>query len=131
MKEQWERMWLEGMNRKPELNTSAQKQVSYGLNKILESSGKDRCQIKVEAGAEITTMVCVVGGVQESLLGSREGDTIVVVSTNEEVEGKPGQKDKAGKWPLEDTGRHTDSGLMGKAERQLQPHILTPNSHRV
>ena len=36
MEEQWERIWLEGTNRKPELNMSTLRLAPYGTNEILK-----------------------------------------------------------------------------------------------
>ena len=43
MEEKQERMWLEGTDSKPDLNTSALRLVPYGMKRSLELLGKIRC----------------------------------------------------------------------------------------
>ena len=79
MEEQWERLWLEGMNRMPKLEESGIRLISYGTDRSLELLGKARCLIKAEVGAEMITSVYMIKGAQESLLGLRDAQTLGIL----------------------------------------------------
>ena len=63
----------------PELKESAIRLIPYGTNKSLELLGEARCLIKAEVGVEMITRVNVIRGVQESLLGLRDGENLGIL----------------------------------------------------
>ena len=97
------RIQPEGANKLPKLKKSMVRLVPYGNNKTLELLGRSRCQIKAGVRAEVTTIVYVVRGVKESLLGLRdrkalgfikiqpEGDTVRMLEmATKEADPPPG-----------------------------------------
>ena len=52
------------------------KLVPYGTSQDLEVMGRSKCILTAGAGAEVTTIVYVVKGANESLLGLRDGEAL-------------------------------------------------------
>ena len=87
----------------PVLRESKIRLLPYGTDKSLELLGESRCQITAEAGAETTTTINVIRGVQESLLGLKDGEALGILKIN----------------PGGDAVK-TDAGPLPRAERQTQ-----------
>ena len=80
--EQWDKILLEGANRMPVLKESKIRLIPYGTEESLEVLGECECQMTAEAGAETTTMIYIVRGMQESLLGLRDGEALGMLKIN-------------------------------------------------
>ena len=52
----------------------------------LEILGRTRCELQARGGAKITTIVCVVKGAKESLLGLQDGEALGIISIEPDVE---------------------------------------------
>ena len=55
--------------RKPKLKRNRVQLVPYGTSQHLEVLGRSKCMLTAEAGTKVDTIVYVVKGAKESLLG--------------------------------------------------------------
>ena len=74
-------------NRKPKLKKNKVRLVPYGTNQHLEVLGRSKCTMTARAGAKVDTIVYVVRGAKESLLGLKDGEALGII--NIQPEGEP------------------------------------------
>ena len=77
--EQWQKVRSLSGNRKPRLKANQIRLVPYGTSQGLTVLGSARCILKAQTGATITTMVYVVRGAKESLLGLKDGEALGII----------------------------------------------------
>ena len=84
--EQWLKVQAVKGNRKPRLKKNMVRLVPYGTSEGLTVLGRSRCTLKAGAGATVDTMVYVVKGAKESLLGLKDGEALGIIKIKPEGE---------------------------------------------
>ena len=84
--EQWRQVQADKNNRKPKLKRNRVKLVPYGTSQNLEVMGRSKCTMIAEAGAKVDTIVYVVKGAKESLLGLKDGEALGIIKIRPEGE---------------------------------------------
>ena len=84
--EQWRQVRADKDNRKPKLKRNRVKLVPYGTSQNLEVMGRSKCTMIAEAGAQVDTIVYVVKGAKESLLGLKDGEALGIIKIQPEGE---------------------------------------------
>ena len=85
--EQWQLVQADKNNRRPKLKKNKVRLVPYGTNQHLEVLGRSKCTMTAGAGAKVDTIVYVVRGAKESLLGLKDGEALGII--NIQPEGEP------------------------------------------
>ena len=84
--EDWQQVQAGKNNRMPKLKRNKVKLVPYGTSQNLEVMGRSKCILMAGAGAEVTTIIYVVKGAKESLLGLRDGEGLGIIKIQPEGE---------------------------------------------
>ena len=84
--EQWQRVQAAKNHRRPTLKRNRVKLVPYGTSQGLTVLGRSKCMLTAKAGAKVETIVYVVRGAKESLLGLRDGEALGIIRIQPEGE---------------------------------------------
>ena len=77
--EQWKKVQADGSNRKPKLKINKVRLVPYGTSQGLTVLGRSKCRLTARAGNTVETVVYVVRGAKESLLGLKDGEDLGII----------------------------------------------------
>ena len=82
--EDWKYICPKQGKRKPKLKRTTRKFTPYGTRVNLECLGRTKVKIRAKAGATIRTMMYVIRGVKESLIGRLDAKRLGLIVINEE-----------------------------------------------
>ena len=71
-------------NRKPKLKINKVRLVPYGTSQGLTVLGRSKCRLTARAGNTVETVVYVVRGAKESLLGLKDGEELGIIKIQPE-----------------------------------------------